>query len=87
MLRRDRLDQLQSGRLFSSSRSRRSRYRSSIGQEDKLPRYVETVWAALTKFGLALGASISRLRFESDLEEVLPGVDMVQEQQPEVLRP
>jgi 3-hydroxyacyl-CoA dehydrogenase len=53
------------------------------GTEDKLRQYVETVWAALTKFGLAPGASISRLRFESDLEEALAGVGMVQENAPE----
>src|SRR5215831_1368490 len=53
------------------------------GTEDKVRQYVEAVWAALTKIGLAPGASISRLRFESDLEEALAGVDMVQENAPE----
>jgi 3-hydroxyacyl-CoA dehydrogenase len=53
------------------------------GAEDKVRQYVEAAWAALTKFGLAPGASISRLRFESNLKEALAGVDMVQENAPE----
>jgi carnitine 3-dehydrogenase len=40
-------------------------------------------WTALTKIGLAQGASTSRLRFESNLKEALAGVDMVQENAPE----
>jgi carnitine 3-dehydrogenase len=36
------------------------------GTEDKLHQYVESAWAALTKIGLAQGASVSRLRFESN---------------------
>ena len=49
------------------------------GAEDKLRQYVEAAWAALTKIGLAPEASISRLRFESDLNEALAGAHMVQE--------
>ena len=41
------------------------------GTEDKLRQYVEAAWPALTKIGLAPGASTSRLRFESDLNEAL----------------
>jgi carnitine 3-dehydrogenase len=53
------------------------------GTEDKVRQYVEAAWAALTKIGLARGASTSRLRFESNLKEALAGVDMVQENAPE----
>ena len=49
------------------------------GTEDKVRHYVEAVWPALTKIGLAPGASTSRLRFESDLKEALAGADIVQE--------
>jgi len=53
------------------------------GTEDRVRQYVEAAWAALTKIGLAQGASTSRLRFESDLKEALTGADMVQENAPE----
>jgi 3-hydroxyacyl-CoA dehydrogenase len=53
------------------------------GSEDKVRQYVEVAWTALTKIGLAQGASTSRLRFESNLKEALAGVDMVQENAPE----
>jgi 3-hydroxyacyl-CoA dehydrogenase len=53
------------------------------GTEDKVRQNVESAWAALTKIGLAQGASISRLRFESNLKEALAGADMVQENAPE----
>ena len=53
------------------------------GAEAKVRQYVEAAWAALTKIGLAQGASTSRLRFESNLKEALAGVDMVQENAPE----
>src|SRR5215469_9616730 len=53
------------------------------GAEDKVRQYVEAAWAALTKIGLAQGASTSRLRFESNLKEALAGADMVQENAPE----
>jgi 3-hydroxyacyl-CoA dehydrogenase len=49
------------------------------GAEDKMHHNVEAAWPALTKIGLAPGASTSRLRFESDLKEALAGADMVQE--------
>jgi 3-hydroxyacyl-CoA dehydrogenase len=49
------------------------------GTEDKMRHNVEAAWPALTKIGLAPGASTSRLRFESDLTEALAGADMVQE--------
>jgi 3-hydroxyacyl-CoA dehydrogenase len=53
------------------------------GTEDKLRHYVESAWPALTKIGLVPGASTSRLRFESDLNEALAGAQMVQENAPE----
>ena len=53
------------------------------GAEDKLRHYVEAAWPALTKIGLAPGASTSRLRFESDLKEALADAEMVQENAPE----
>ncbi|MGB9278315.1 MAG: 3-hydroxyacyl-CoA dehydrogenase NAD-binding domain-containing protein [Terrimicrobiaceae bacterium] len=49
------------------------------GAGDKVRQCVEAAWAALTKIGLAPGASTSRLRFESNLKEALSGADMVQE--------
>jgi 3-hydroxyacyl-CoA dehydrogenase len=51
--------------------------------KDKVRHYVEAAWPALTKIGLAPGASTSRLRFESNLEQALEGADMVQESAPE----
>jgi 3-hydroxyacyl-CoA dehydrogenase len=51
--------------------------------KDNMRHYVEAAWPALTKVGLAPGASTSRLRFESNLEEALEGADMVQENAPE----
>src|SRR5713226_721528 len=53
------------------------------GAEDEMRRYVETAWPALEGIGLAAGASIKRLQFESSLEEALDGVDLVQENGPE----
>jgi 3-hydroxyacyl-CoA dehydrogenase len=53
------------------------------GTEDKVRQYVEAAWAALTKIGLASGASTSRLRFESDLKAAVAEADLVQECSPE----
>lgn len=53
------------------------------GAEDKVRQYVEAAWAALTKIGLAPGASTSRLRFTTDLKEAVAGADLVQENAPE----
>src|SRR5271166_4289526 len=53
------------------------------GTEDKMRQYVEAVWAALTKIGLAPGASTSRLRFTADLKEAVADADLVQENAPE----
>src|ERR1700738_5386019 len=46
------------------------------GAEDKVRQYVEAAWAALTKIGLASGASTSRLRFESDLKAAVAEADL-----------
>jgi carnitine 3-dehydrogenase len=53
------------------------------GKEDKVRQYVEAVWPALTKIGLAPGASTTRLRFTADLKEALADADLVQENAPE----
>src|SRR6266436_6765398 len=53
------------------------------GTEDNLRQYVEAAWTALTKIGLAQGASTSRLRFTADLKEAVADADMVQENAPE----
>src|ERR1700730_8305057 len=48
----------------------------ATGTEDKMLQYVEAAWAALTKIGLAPGASTSRLRFESDLKAAVAEADL-----------
>ncbi len=53
------------------------------GAEEALGRYVATAWRALETFGLAPGASLSRLRFTADLKQALAGADLVQENGPE----
>jgi carnitine 3-dehydrogenase len=53
------------------------------GTEDKLRNYVEAAWSALTKIGLAPGASTTRLRFTADLKEAIADADLVQENAPE----
>jgi 3-hydroxyacyl-CoA dehydrogenase len=55
----------------------------ALGTEGKVRQYVDAVWSALTKIGLAPGASTSRLRFTADLEEAVAGADLVQENAPE----
>src|ERR1044072_667042 len=51
--------------------------------ETSLRRFVKAAWPALERFGLAPGASQSRLSFSSDLPTALSGVDLVQENGPE----
>lgn len=53
------------------------------GAEDKVRQCVEAAWPALTKIGLAPGASATRLRFTADLKEALADADLVQENAPE----
>ena len=49
------------------------------GTEDKVRRYVEAAWPALTRIGLESGASVLRLRFTTDLKEAIADADLVQE--------
>jgi len=51
--------------------------------EASLRRFVETAWPALTRLGLAPGASQTRLTFNSDMAVAIKGVDLVQENGPE----
>jgi len=53
------------------------------GTEEKVRRYVEAAWPALTRIGLKSGASTSRLRFTTDLQEAIADADLVQENAPE----
>ena len=48
-----------------------------------LDAFIESAWPALTRLGLAPGASRDRLRFTSDLDEALADCDLVQENGPE----
>ena len=51
--------------------------------EPALRRFVDDAWPALTKFGLAVGASRDRLKFSADLDQAIEGADLVQENGPE----
>lgn len=53
------------------------------GAEAKLRTSVTRAWASLKHVGLAEGASLDRLTFESDMERALEDVDFVQENAPE----
>lgn len=53
--------------------------------EAALKRFVEAAWPALERIGLAPGASISNLSFNTDLATAMNGVDFVQENGPERL--
>ena len=53
------------------------------GAEAALRHFVETAWPALTRLGLAPGASQARLTFKADIPTALKGVDLVQENGPE----
>lgn len=55
----------------------------AAGAEDALHQYLETAWPALKRIGLTKGASISRLRFTTDLKDALTGAQLVQENGPE----
>ena len=46
---------------------------------------LNTAWSSLTDLGLAPGASLDRLRIETDLEAALDGAEFVQESAPERL--
>ncbi|MDL2406857.1 3-hydroxyacyl-CoA dehydrogenase NAD-binding domain-containing protein [Rhizobium calliandrae] len=51
--------------------------------ETRLREFVASAWPALTRLGLAPGASQSNLTFTGDLAEALAGADFVQENGPE----
>jgi 3-hydroxyacyl-CoA dehydrogenase len=53
------------------------------GAEAALKRFVDQAWPALTRLGLAAGASRSKLTFVPDLPTAVKGVDLVQENGPE----
>ncbi len=53
------------------------------GAEQKLRTLVATFWDALTRIGLAEGASQDRLGFDADLATALEGAEFVQENGPE----
>ncbi|GAA4343307.1 3-hydroxyacyl-CoA dehydrogenase NAD-binding domain-containing protein [Variovorax defluvii] len=57
----------------------------SPGAEARLREAVAQHWPTLTRFGLAEGASMARLRFHATLEEALREADFVQENGPERL--
>jgi 3-hydroxyacyl-CoA dehydrogenase len=53
------------------------------GAEERLREFVATAWPALTRIGLAPGATQSKLSFTAGLAEALKDVDLVQENGPE----
>jgi len=53
------------------------------GAEERLEADIENAWPALTRVGLAEGASLSRLRFVADLAEAVGDADFIQESAPE----
>ena len=53
------------------------------GAEDRLRVWVKEFWPALTRIGLAAGASPDKLVFVSDLAKAVSGADFVQENGPE----
>jgi len=60
-----------------------SAYDPAPDAEDKLRKYIDGAWPALTQLGLDPTASVERMRFSADLAEALDGVDFVQENGPE----
>src|SRR5215470_17689871 len=53
--------------------------------EKRLRDFVANAWPALTRLGLAPGASQSNLTFTADLAQAVAGVDLIQENGPERL--
>jgi carnitine 3-dehydrogenase len=51
--------------------------------ENKLRKFVETAWPALTRLGLSPGASQSNATFTANLAQAVAGADLVQENGPE----
>lgn len=58
-------------------------YDVGLDSERNLFAFVEAAWPSLVGLGLAPGASISRLRYASDLSEACENTDFVQECAPE----
>lgn len=57
----------------------------STGAEQRLREAVQSHWPVLTQQGLAVGASMQRLRFHAQMESALEQADFVQESGPERL--
>lgn len=57
----------------------------SPGAEQRLRQAVQSHWPVLTQQGLAVGASMQRLRFHAQMESALEQADFVQESGPERL--
>ena len=55
------------------------------GEEDKLRGLIDAAWVALSRLGLAEGASRARLRVSADLAEAVATAEFVQESVPEDL--
>jgi 3-hydroxyacyl-CoA dehydrogenase len=53
------------------------------GAEAALKGFVQSAWPALTRLGLAAGASLSKLTFTADMPTAVKGADLVQENGPE----
>ena len=60
-------------------------YLHDLSERAAFDSVLDTAWISLEKLGLAPGASLSRLRVTSDLEEALDGAQFVQESAPEKL--
>lgn len=60
-------------------------YDPAEGAQQRLQEWVSTFWEDLSQMGLAEGANLNRLRFESDLNQAVKDADFVQENGPERL--
>lgn len=55
----------------------------ALNAEDKLKKFVESVWPTVARLGLAPNASLSNLKFTKELSEAVADADLVQENGPE----
>lgn len=60
-------------------------YDPAEGAQQRLQEWVSIFWEDLSQMGLAEGANLNRLRFESDLNQAVKDADFVQENGPERL--
>ncbi|QJQ52361.1 MULTISPECIES: 3-hydroxyacyl-CoA dehydrogenase NAD-binding domain-containing protein [Vitreoscilla] len=60
-------------------------YDPAEGAQQRLQEWVNTFWQDLSEMGLVAGASLNRLRFETDLSQAVQHADFVQENGPERL--